>query len=192
MFGKSVAKKDIEENFIRHLQQITPKDKWLAVFTETVLDVWEEKGKSFVLDAEAYEKQLNALLKKKTAIRDLLEDGTYDKETGKERLAEIENQVMAAKISLSEARIEQFDIEGALSYATNFIKDLGRQWFDLPAQLRPRFQRLVFPAGLPYSRTSGFGTAQLGLIYEINRTSEGDLSHVVDPARIELASPHCK
>ena len=192
MFGKSITKKDIEENFIRHLQQITPKDTWLAVFTETVLDVWEEKGKSFVLDAESYEKQFNALLKKKTTIRDLLEDGTYDKETGKERLAEIENQIMAAKISLSEARIEQFDIEGALSYATNFIKDLGRQWFDLPPQLRPRFQRLVFPTGLPYSRTSGFGTAQLGLIYEINRTSGSDLSHVVDLRRIELLPRQCE
>ncbi len=192
VFGKSVAKKDLEDNFIEHLQKITPKDKWLEVFKKTVLEVWEEKGKSFVLDAESYQKQLNALLKKKETIRDLLEDGTYDKETGKERLAEIENQVMAAKISLSEARIEQFDIEGALSYATNFIKDLGRQWFDLPAQLRPRFQRLVFPEGLPYSRVSGYGTAKLGLIYEINHQSGGDLYLGVDPARIELASPHCK
>ena len=99
-------------------------------------------------------------------IQDLLEDGTYDSVSGKERLAEVENQITATKISVSEANIEKFDIEAALIYATNFIKNLGRQWIDLPPQLRPRFQKLVFPDGIPYSREKGFGTAKLGLIYE--------------------------
>lgn len=38
---------------------------------------------------------------------------------------------MATKVSLSEARIEQLDVEGAVVYAVNFIADLGSQWFDL-------------------------------------------------------------
>ncbi len=186
MYGKCISKDKIEKEFIEHLMQIAPKAKWFEVFKETVLNVWEEKGRSFELDAEGYQAKLNSLLEKKARIRDLLEEGTYTKEDGKERLAEVENQITAAKISLSEAKIEQFDIEAALSYATNFISDLGRQWFDLPAQLRPRFQKLVFPEGLPYSLTSGYGTAKLGLIYEINRRSSGDLSPLVDPRRFEL------
>jgi hypothetical protein len=46
----------------------------------------------------------------------------------------VENEITAAKISLSEARIEQFDIEAALSYANQFIRNLDRQWFDLTAK----------------------------------------------------------
>ena len=184
-YGKSISKKDIESAFIKHLAKITPTEKFFAVFRESVINEWEENGKSFKLNAERCEKQLTATLEKKNRVRDLIEDSVYSKEEGKERLAEIENQITATKISLSEARIEQFDIEAAIIYANNFIKNLGQQWFDISPRLRPRFQKLVFPEGLPYSRVSEFGTAKLGYIYEINSRSGGDLSYVVDPSGFE-------
>jgi len=182
IYGKGVAKKELEEQFITHLEEITPKDKWFTIYQETVMSIWQEKGKSFELDAVNYQKQLDGLLQKKKKIQDLLEDNTYTKEDGKERLAEVENQIMASKISLSEANIEKFDIETALTYATNFIKNLGRQWIDLAPQLRPRFQKLVFPEGIPYSREKGFGTAKLGLIYEQIKQFDGKKSQDVDIA----------
>src|SRR3989344_1009982 len=184
-YGKSISKKDIEGAFIKHLAKITPTEKFFAVFKESVINEWEENGKSFKLNAERCEKQLTATLEKKNRVRDLIEDSVYSTEEGKERLAEIENQIMATKISLSEARIEQFDIEGAIIYANNFIKNLGQQWFDISPRLRPRFQKLVFQEGLPYSRVSEFGTAKLGYIYKINSRSEGDLSRVVDLIGLE-------
>ena len=189
MYGKCIAKDKLEKEFIQYLAQVTPKEKALAAIKDAVLDVWEENGMSFKLEAEKYEKQLATLLEQKTRILDFLEDGTYSREEGKERRAEMENKIMATKISLGEARIEQFDLEGAITYATNFIGDLARQWFDLSPQLRPRFQKLVFPEGLPYSHVSGYGTAKLGLIYEINHQTGGDLSQVVDLAGLAPASP---
>jgi len=41
--------------------------------------------------------------------------------------------------------------------------------FDLSSQLRPRFQKLVFPEGIPYQRNKGFGTTKLGLIFKLNQ-----------------------
>ncbi len=120
----------------------------------------------------------------------LREDGSYTKEEFLDRKQEAENEIVATKISLSEARIEQFDIERALAYARNFIRNLDRQWFDLSPQLRPRFQKLVFPDGIPCKRGEGFGTAKLGLIYEINRQSDGDLSEVSGPCGIRTHDPH--
>lgn len=72
------------------------------------------------------------------------------------------------------------DIEGALAYAMNFIRNLGRQWFDLSPQLHSRFQKHVFPEGIPYDRRKGFGTTRLGLIYELNRRFAGEKSALVD------------
>ncbi|MFH1863468.1 MAG: hypothetical protein ABIJ85_00955, partial [bacterium] len=107
------------------------------------------------------------------------EDGSYTKEEFLERKEGIENEIMATKISLSEARIEQFDIEGSVNYATNCIKDLGRLWFDLSPQLRPRFQKRVFPEGIPYKRDQGFGTTKLGLIYKLIEQSGNKKSQLV-------------
>lgn len=192
MYGKGIPKKDLHKEFIAYLERITPKKKFFVVFNETVLDLWEEKGREFELEAKKYEGQLGALEEKRKRIFEMREDGSYSKEEFQERKEEIENEAMATKISLSEARIEQFDIEGALAYAENFISSLGRQWFDLLPQTRPRFQKLVFPEGIPYQRNKGFGTAKLGLIYEINRQCDGDLSQVVDPGGLEPPTSHVR
>jgi len=179
LFGKSIPKEMLENKFLEYLEKITPKDKFLNVFKATVLDLWQEKGKQFDLDASKYEKKLEMLQAKRKRIFEMREDGSYDKKEFQERKEEMENEIAATKISLSESRIEQFDIEGALTYATNFISNLGRQWFDLPPQLRPRFQKLVFPQGIPYNRQKGFGTAKLGLIYTLNQKKLTKKSQVV-------------
>ncbi|MFH1866576.1 MAG: recombinase family protein [Patescibacteria group bacterium] len=185
MFGKSITKKVLETEFLRYLETITPNEKWLAVFKETVLDLWEEQGKGFDVAAQRYQRQLALLETKRKRIYEMREDSSYTKEEFLERRQEVDNEIAATKISMNESRIEQFDIEGALTYAIKFIRNLGRQWFDLPPQIRPRFQKLLFPDGLPYRKGLGFGTARLGLIYKLKETSHGEKSLVVAGVGIE-------
>lgn len=59
------------------------------------------------------------------------------------------------------------------------IKNFRWHCFDLSQDLRPRFQKLLFPAGLPYDREKGFRTAKLGLIYELNAVFDGTKSSLV-------------
>ena len=113
------------------------------------------------------------------------EDGSYTREEFLERKEEVENEIASVNISLSESRIDEFDIEGVLTYAIKFIRNLGRQWFDLPPETRPKFQRLVFPERIPYDREIGFGTTRLGLIYELNRQFLGEKSLVVGQVGFE-------
>lgn len=188
VFGKGIPKLDLEKEFLAHLEKITPKEKWLQIFNESVLDAWKEKGKKFELEAEKWTKQLELIEAKKKRIYEMREDGSYTKEEFVERKEEMENEFATTKISLSEARIEQFDIEAALIYATKFITDLGRQWFDLVPHLQPKFQKLVFPEGIPYERGKGFGTTKLGLIYELNQHFADQKSSMVDPTRFELVT----
>jgi hypothetical protein len=179
MYGKGISKDKIEREFLKYLEWITPKDDFLNFFSSTVLDLWQEQKINFGLGAERYRKNLEIFEAKKKRIYEMLEDGSYTKDEFIGRKEKVENEIAAMKISFSETKIEEFDIESVLIYATTFIRDIGRQWFDLRSELRPRFQKLIFPEGIPYERDKGFGTAKLGCIYELNRVFVGPKSLLV-------------
>jgi hypothetical protein len=92
----------------------------------------------------------------------------------------VENEITAARVLLSQCRIEFFDIEGALDYARGFIRNLGACWYALFPQIQPWFHKLVFPEGIPYMRNCGYGTAKLGYIYTLNQHFDGQKSSLVD------------
>ena len=182
---KSVSKSALEAEFRARLREINPNRSFIALFQDTVLDLWSEKRDHFEVDAKKYERHLKQLDEKRNRIFDMREDGSYTKEEFMERKSEIENELIAAKISLSETRIEPFDIEAALSYAIQFMDDLERQWADLPHPARLRFQQLVFPEGIAYTRGVGLGTARMSLILETKETFQIGKSLVVDPMGFE-------
>ncbi len=119
------------------------------------------------------------------------EDGEYTKIQFNDRIAEVENKIMATTISLNETQIEQFDIGATVTYATNFISNLSRIWFDLSPELKPRFQKLVFPQGVYYDAKTKFRTTKLGYIYRFIHKKEEEkpqISTYVDPTGLEPAT----
>jgi site-specific DNA recombinase len=183
-YGKAIPKADLEAAFSRYLRRITPKQRVLDVIKAAIIDVWEENSLALKSRAERHAATLVNLSEKRARIQELLEDRAYSREEGRERLAEVKNQLIATQIALNEARIEQFDIEAAVTYAANFIGDLGRQWFDLAPELRPRFQKLIFPEGVRYSRLTEFGTVKLGLIFKLSQQNPGEIPPLVDSMRV--------
>ncbi len=187
-YGKSIPKQIIENDFLKCLKQIVPKEQYLKEFKEAVLEVWKEKGRSLALDVQRHEKRVRELETKRKRTFEMREEGSYSKEEFLERKQEVENEIAAAKISLSESRIDGFDLESAIKYAENFIRTLDRQWLDLSPHLRSQFQKLVFPDGFPYDKNKGIGTPKLCCIFELNQLSGTSKSDVVAPRRIELLS----
>lgn len=185
LYGKTVDKITLEQEFIQYLLRIRPIQRFVTFLNETVVDLWKEKGQSLVEDVKRNEHFLKQLEERKKRICEMREDGSYTKEEFLDRKQEIENQVAAAKITFSESKIEQFDLEATITYAISFVADLGRQWFDLNPELRPRFQKLLFPEGILYSKKEGFRTTKLGLIYELIELSNDDTSRLVPSRGIE-------
>ncbi|MFH2069121.1 MAG: recombinase family protein [Candidatus Omnitrophota bacterium] len=179
-YGKSTAKNKLEKEFGEYLDRITPKDRFFVVLKETIMDLWQEQGSVSKLAAKKYEKQIETLQAKREKIFEMREEGSYTKEEFLERKQEVENEITAARVLLSQCRIEFFDIEGALDYARGFIRNLGACWHVLFPQIQPWFHKLMFPEGIPYARNFGYGTAKLGYIYTLNQHFDGQKSSLVD------------
>lgn len=185
MYGKSIPKNDLEKEFMEYLEKITPKKKFLIIFKETIIDYWKETGKRFESSFKKYERQISLLEAQKKRIFEMREEGSYSKEEFIERKEAVENEIAAIRLSLDISKIDSFNIEGTLSYAADFIGNLCEQWLELSPNIRARFQKLIFPEGIPYDRKKGIGTAKLGYIYELNQRVGNLKSQDVDFEQID-------
>ncbi|MBI3871830.1 MAG: hypothetical protein HY304_02000 [candidate division Zixibacteria bacterium] len=178
-YGHSIPKDIVERDFRQHVEGIVPKDAMRTAFKETVLDLWHERGARREDARRHHEQQIAALEAKRRRIYEMREDGSYAREEFLARKVVVERELADLSARLEAPQAPAFDAEVALDYALAFIGDLGGQWFRLPPPLRPRFQKLIFPAGIPYSPTDGFGTAQLGLVFNTLREFDASKSRLV-------------
>jgi site-specific DNA recombinase len=176
MYGKSIPKQNLETEFSKYLASITPKESFFKVFKETIMDLYQEKRKDLSTAKLKYKRQLSTLQEKRKRIFEMREEGSYTKEEFLERKKNVEEEILELNLSSKEPDYKNIDIENILTYAIDFIRDLGKEWSNLPPHLLLRFQNLVFPEGIPYYKNSGFGTAKLGVIFNLNQAFFRDKS----------------
>ncbi|MHB9010620.1 MAG: recombinase family protein [Ignavibacteriaceae bacterium] len=170
MFSKGIIKKKLETEFSNYLNQVIPKEEWLSVFKEAILELWKDRGNKTGVEIKRHKASLSLLDAKLKRVFEMREDGSYTKVEFQERKAEIEGEIAISRIALKSLQIDEYDIGKALSYAFDFIGSLAQKWLVLPISQQHRFQKLVFPEGIPYCRNQGIGTAKLGYIFELIRT----------------------
>ena len=184
LYRHSIRKKMLEDAFMAFLASVTPRGTYLDLFEAITLDLWEKKYREYNADAERLVKELARLEKEKLELM----SGKGKLLTDEEFLgvrAKYDEEIAITRLSLNETCIEEWDIEAAITYAKQTIRNLPRLWFDLPLEQQQRFQKLVFPKSVTYSPEHGFGTAELGLIYEINRIWDGQKTTLVPPRGVE-------
>ena len=180
LYCKNIAQSKMHEDFIAWLGTVTPKQEFLDLFREVVLDVWRNNGAALEDAIKRQDVEIQLLKQKKLDYVEMIRKSTISEEFGKEIIESTDVEIAAKQITMRENNIDKLDLETASIYATNFISDLPRTWIDLDVETKKRFQKLILPAGITYDKKSGFGTAQLGLIYEINRQLDGQKTNLVD------------
>ena len=172
LYGKAIRRDDLHESFLELLQTITPSEASMTLFKEIALDVWQTKQHEFNADAERHEQKLIEL---SAEMRELISMKTKLLITEEEFLAQKEplnESIIVERIALNESRIEEWDMEAAVSYAVQFMRDLPRQWTDHTLENKQRFQQVVFPAGVIYDKNNGCRTSKIGYIYELLQESD--------------------
>lgn len=190
--GKTLAKEKIEAEFLALISHITPTKEFLELFRTRVIDVWNEKGRKLDTDILKYHGELQTIKLDRVSVKVAQRRVELTEEQYIDSMASLDNKEMVKKISIHESRIEKYDIETTVIYATTFISNLSRTWFDLPRELRPQFQNLVFPEGVYVGADKKLRTTEVGFIYNLitkNTRTKRVFSDQVDPWRFELQTP---
>ena len=53
------------------------------------------------------------------------------------------------RLELSDARIEELDVEGILGFAEQVLRDAARMWTQFDLDQKRQFQRVLFPDSVP-------------------------------------------
>ncbi len=180
-YGQYIKIGDLEGKFLALLGRVTPNGEFLELFEKNVIKNWEEQTITLGQIGQNYTKGLKQLEDKKEKLLEMRVSGEISKDEFVEMKDRIDNQIAGLRISQNETKIDELDAGTAVSYATQFISDLVRQWQDIQdAKQKQQFQKMVLPEGLTYDiTTESFGTAVLSPIFKLSEEFDGDISHLV-------------
>lgn len=180
-YSHGIPKKILEDKFIELLRQITPKDRILKLFEASVIEVWENRKVATKQEKDHYGQQLRQLEIRKEQLLQMRVNNEISKEEFLKLKDRLENQMTGIKISKNEAQIEELDLEAAVSYTVQFLRNLARLWKDMnDVKQKQRLQRIVLPENITYNKTTEtFGTAVLSPLFTLLSEFKGDESDFV-------------
>jgi len=180
-YGKSIRKKDMEDQFAALAGSYLLTEEFLVAFHEALEMAFREKTEN-AQRRKAFQKQrLQELEGKRQRLFEMREDGSYSREEFQERKIPLEAEMAALKREMAEEE-PACDWGGLIERAREFVRNLGREWNALPFDIQVRFQHVLFPEGISYDRKEGFGTAKVGPVFELFRDFQAGKSLGVTPA----------
>lgn len=179
-YAKSISKNVLEQEYSSYLSNIILKKETISAFKTTIMNLWENRTVQNKSDKNRINASIQLLESKKRRIYEMREDGSYTKEEFLERKAEIESEIKSLKTASESFVSEDFDMKDILSYVCDFIDSMAQKWIEMPYELQCRFQKLIFPEGVIYTKKTGFGTTKVGHIFSLIQTFSGNKSAKVD------------
>jgi len=180
--GRSVRVLDLHDEFVDNLKRVTPDAKRLKTLREALQDAFQGRLESLRGRRAEAEKTVARLQEAKSALidmrrRGLLTDAEFLEE--KERL----NQELGTT-ETSATALPEYDeaLRDGIDLSVQMMQEFPSVWRDMQVEPKQRFQRLVFPQGIPYRRNEGFGTAPVGLLYSLAGASGKRSSEWVHPS----------
>ena len=180
--GFRVRKEVMEEEFRHYLRRLTPEPAALDLWEGVVRHTWESRFRE-VEEAQVLTLQsVERLKKRRERLLDLALDDVISQAVFEEKMASLNRQLVDAEIRAADHQASPPDLDSTLSDARRFLENTERIWVSARLAEKVRFQNLVFPRGLQYSRLGGFGTAvTLSVFNDLrgNRVEEGNLVEAV-------------
>ena len=180
----NTRKERLEGLFVKYLERLKPKPKYVGLLRGIIEDNWKEKQAGSIAERTAMEAQLEKLMGRKQRLVEFLVAGTLDESTYKEQVDSIEAEIIVKQIELNEAKMEGFDIEAVLNFAEHLILNASRLWSEANIDQKQRLQKVFFPEGMTYLHKE-FGTAATCLFFNHLQVLRSQKSTLVAPRGIE-------
>ncbi len=179
-----VSKEVFENKFYDYLKYIQPNKEFNKIFKLLLVDIWkrkhaEEKKAIDEIDTEIFNLKE---LKKRLLVKNL--QGTVSDKEYKEQVEAFSDQLAMQELERTELRSIEANMDHIVSLAESLLENVSSVWFEASFDNKQRFQSLMFPNGLPVSNEN-FGTATLGLPFNLIRDFSGDETTLVTPREFE-------
>jgi site-specific DNA recombinase len=176
----NISKAELETAFMRCLQAMLPKPEYAQLFREIVLDVWNQRQAEARNTRRQLQSNFDSLVTKKDRIVDaFVHRRAIDQRTYNRQTAKLDEEIVLAESALHDARLDELDVEGVLNFAEYVLTNAARFWIEASPSQKQRLQKLLFPSGVTYSRDSGFGTAEISVIFRLLQSVGGQKSKEV-------------
>ena len=183
-----VRKRDLEQEFIRTLERLQPKDDVAELFREVVRDIWKERKKTGAETEKILRRELKDLESKRQKIADLAIAGTFDSKKFREQDAVVARKIDAKNRELAGVLKEPDRVLDCADYCCHLFKNLSKLWEKGTMRVKKQVQGIVFPVGVKLERGI-VRTTQISPILGLLGQENADKDHLVPPAEFESASP---
>ncbi len=176
--ANSMSRDKTHEDFMSLLAQITPREDVAQGFREIVLRTWNNDYKDAIGHLKRIDSQISTLQQKRSRIIDLFIEDKLSDEMKNQKLNEIQDNLADLEFQRSESGNDVADKEQVIDSAVMLLTQADKFWNLGNLEVRKQIQDMVFPEGLYYSFTDGFGTVTLSKSHQLIEkvTTNGDLN----------------
>jgi site-specific DNA recombinase len=167
-----VPRGEFERLFVDYLRQLRPKPQYLRLFGEIVVDVWEQRQARAVSLHDVAVRRLDELRgRKDKLVEAFVYKHQIDNATYQEQVERLNQEITLADIEERDARIEEMDLQAAVSFAGFVLLNAARLWTESSLTQKQRLQQAIFPRGVEFA-DGAYRTVETIMIFNSLNTDD--------------------
>jgi len=145
----SYRKKDLEPQYLAHLQSIAPREETLKLLEIMFVDKLAERTQVQAEQQRKIQARIEQLNKEKGVLVRTLANRPYMEEDILPEVESIKKEIAKQEAMMGQ-KIGEIDIKACWRYAKFFITNMAGAWQDSELDIRQRIQGLITPEGFTF------------------------------------------
>ena len=185
------GKEGLETKFIKLLKTYSYRQELKDALIKAIELNLEERNQGNKKKATEIEKELLELNAKARQIAEKNFKGVINDNLAKAMQNENDQRISELTLDLHSYQENQDDVMKVVRHSISILEDISGAWIRVDLEIKKRFQKFLFPQGLPFDGQK-FGTTQLAYCIEPKWTSTPQELHLVSRTGFEPVTKSLK